>query len=244
VKRGNFGGMENNLSPAPRRVVLYFRVSTQRQGQSGLGLEAQRSAVACCIEGAEVLGEFVEVASGRKSYRPSRKKNGHRRELAAALELCKKEGAELVIAKLDRLARCTRTILELRDAGVKFYACDLPEFNTLTLTIFAAFAQYEAERASERTKLALAEKRKKVEEWRKSPLTPELRALGNEGNKEEAALDENNKRATAYLFALRGAKYTLAQKAELLNEAGFRTRRQKTFTPTAVLRLERRAAGL
>lgn len=232
--------MENTPLPAPRKVVLYFRVSTQRQGQSGLGLEAQRSAVACCIEGAEVLGEFVEVASGRKSYRPSRKKNGQRKELAAALELCKKEGAELVIAKLDRLARDVQTILELRDAGVKIHACDLPEFNTLTLTIFAAFAQYEAERASERTKLALAEKRKKVEEWRKSPLTPELRALGNKGRREEAELDENNKRATAYLLALREVKYTLAQKAELLNEAGFRTSGKKLFTPTAVLRLERR----
>jgi DNA invertase Pin-like site-specific DNA recombinase len=214
-----------------KRCVLYFRVSTEKQGRSGLGLDAQRTAVACCVSGAEVLGEFVEVESGRKSSRT---------QLAAALDLCKREGAELVIAKLDRLSRDVRTIFELRDSGVRFRACDLPEFNTLTLAIFAAFAQYESERISERTSAALAEKKTRTGEWRKSPLTPELRAKGVETNRKKALENSNNRRAVFLLESLQGKGYTLQKKADLLNANEYRTSRGCKFTASSVRLLEMR----
>ena len=214
-----------------KRCVLYFRVSTEKQGRSGLGLDAQRTAVACCVSGAEVLGEFVEVESGRKSSRT---------QLAAALDLCKREGAELVIAKLDRLSRDVKTIFELRDSGVRFRACDLPEFNTLTLAIFAAFAQYESERISERTSDALAEKKTRTGEWRKSPLTPELRAKGVEKNRKHALENPNNRRASFLLESLQGKGYTLQKKADLLNANEYRTSRGCKFTASSVRLLEMR----
>ena len=214
-----------------KRCVLYFRVSTEKQGRSGLGLDAQRTAVACCVSGAEVLGEFVEVESGRKSSRT---------QLAAALDLCKREGAELVIAKLDRLSRDVRTIFELRDSGVRFRACDLPEFNTLTLAIFAAFAQYESERISERTSAALAERKTRTGEWRKSPLTPELRAKGVETNRKKALENSNNRRAVFLLESLQGKGYTLQKKADLLNANEYRTSRGCKFTASSVRLLELR----
>ncbi len=214
-----------------KRCVLYFRVSTEKQGRSGLGLDAQRTAVACCVSGAEVLGEFVEVESGRKSSRT---------QLAAALDLCKREGAELVIAKLDRLSRDVKTIFELRDSGVRFRACDLPEFNTLTLAIFAAFAQYESERISERTSAALAEKKTRTGEWRKSPLTPELRAKGVETNRKKALENSNNRRAVFLLESLQGKGYTLQKKADLLNANEYRTSRGCKFTASSVRLLELR----
>lgn len=214
-----------------KRCVLYFRVSTEKQGRSGLGLDAQRTAVACCVSGAEVLGEFVEVESGRKSSRT---------QLAAALDLCKREGAELVIAKLDRLSRDVKTIFELRDSGVRFRACDLPEFNTLTLAIFAAFAQYESERISERTSAALAEKKTRTGEWRKSPLTPELRAKGVETNRKKALENSNNRRAVFLLESLQGKGYTLQKKADLLNANDYRTSRGCKFTASSVRLLELR----
>ena len=214
-----------------KRCVLYFRVSTEKQGRSGLGLDAQRTAVACCVSGAEVLGEFVEVESGRKSSRT---------QLAAALDLCKREGAELVIAKLDRLSRDVRTIFELRHSGVRFRACDLPEFNTLTLAIFAAFAQYESERISERTSAALAEKKTRTGEWRKSPLTPELRAKGVETNRKKALENSNNRRAVFLLESLQGKGYTLQKKADLLNANEYRTSRGCKFTASSVRLLEMR----
>jgi DNA invertase Pin-like site-specific DNA recombinase len=214
-----------------KRCVLYFRVSTEKQGRSGLGLDAQRTAVACCVSGAEVLGEFVEVESGRKSSRT---------QLAAALDLCKREGAELVIAKLDRLSRDVRTIFELRDSGVRFRACDLPEFNTLTLAIFAAFAQYESERISERTAAALAERKSRSGEWRKSPLTPELRAKGVETNRKKALENSNNRRAVFLLESLQGKGYTLQKKADLLNANEYRTSRGCKFTASSVRLLEMR----
>lgn len=207
------------------RFVAYFRVSTARQGRSGLGLEAQREAIACCTEAGEVVGEFVEVESGRKKNRP---------ELQKALALCRETGAELIIAKLDRLSRDVRTIFELMDSGVKIKACDLPEFNTLTLGIFAAFAQYEAERISQRTADALQAKKKREGEWRKSNLSKEARERAIATNRKKARENENNRRALALLASMEGRGITLQALADSLNEGGFRTARGKEFTPHAV----------
>ena len=128
-------------------VVTYLRVSTDRQGQSGLGLEAQRAAVAAYVATRPVLGEFVEVESGRKDDRP---------QLAAALALCRQRRAVLVIAKLDRLARSVAFISNLMASGVEFAAADMPEANRLTVHILAAVAEHEREMIAHRTKAAPA----------------------------------------------------------------------------------------
>lgn len=136
---------------ASGKFITYYRVSTQRQGLSGLGLDAQRDSVRQYLNGGswEVVGEFVEIESGRKS-------DDQRPQLAAALAACKRNGAVLLVAKLDRLARNVHFVSGLMQAGVKFVAVDLPEANDLTLHVMAAFAEHEAKRISQRTKDALA----------------------------------------------------------------------------------------
>ena len=134
---------------ALQRLVAYERVSTARQGASGLGLEAQRKTIKdfATSRGAEVLARFTEVESGKRADRP---------ELLKALHLAKVTGATLVIAKLDRLSRNAAFLLALRDSGVRFVAVDMPEANDLTVGIMALVAQAEREAISRRTKEALA----------------------------------------------------------------------------------------
>jgi len=126
--------------------IAYYRVSTQRQGQSGLGLEAQRSAVKQFVSDKPLLAEFVEVESGRKVDRP---------QLTAALAMAKTQKAILVIAKLDRLARNVHFISGLLESGVQFIAVDMPEADRTFLQMAAVFAEWEARKISERTKAAL-----------------------------------------------------------------------------------------
>jgi DNA invertase Pin-like site-specific DNA recombinase len=130
------------------KFVAYYRVSTDRQGQSGLGLEAQRAAVLSYLDGGNwtMVAEFTEVESGKHANRP---------QLAAALAACKKHKAKLVIAKLDRLSRNLAFIATLMDSGVEFIAVDNPHANKLTIHILAAVAQHEREMISRRTKDAL-----------------------------------------------------------------------------------------
>ena len=129
--------------------VAYYRVSTAKQGQSGLGLEAQKSAVEQYLNGGswKLAGEFVEVESGKRKNRP---------QLNAALALCKKQKATLIIAKLDRLARNLHFISGLMEARIEFLAVDNPTANRLTVQILAAVAEEEARAISARTKAALA----------------------------------------------------------------------------------------
>ena len=130
--------------------VAYYRVSTDRQGQSGLGLDAQRKAVADHLNGGKwtLAGEFTEVESG--------KRHANRPQLAAALAMCRKEKATLIVAKLDRLARNVHFVSGLMEAGVDFVAVDMPHANRLTIHILAAVAEDERRRISERTRAALA----------------------------------------------------------------------------------------
>lgn len=130
------------------RFVAYFRVSTTKQGDSGLGLESQRGAVADYIgrQGGELLAAFTDIESGSKDDRP---------ELAKALRKCRLTGATLLIAKLDRLSRNRRFLLELADSKLNFVAVDMPEANSLTVGILACMADYERQLISERTKAAL-----------------------------------------------------------------------------------------
>ena len=131
------------------QIVTYLRVSTARQGASGLGLEAQRAAVQTFAAAGNhrVVTEFVEVESGKKADRP---------KLNAALAACRLHRATLIIAKLDRLARNVAFIANLMDGGVDFVACDMPHANRLTLHLMAAMAEHEREMISQRTKAALA----------------------------------------------------------------------------------------
>jgi len=131
------------------RFIAYYRVSTARQGRSGLGLEAQQRAVRDYLNGGswKLAGEFTEVESGKRDDRP---------ELAEALAACRVHRATLVIAKLDRLARDARFLIGLQKAGVSFRAADMPEANEMVVGIMAVVAQAERKMIGERTRVALA----------------------------------------------------------------------------------------
>ncbi|MCZ8105626.1 MAG: recombinase family protein [Burkholderiales bacterium] len=134
---------------ASGKFVAYYRVSTREQGRSGLGLEAQREAVASFLNGGswQLIAEYTEVESGKRN---------DRKELQRALAHCRVTGATLVIAKLDRLARNVAFVSKLMEEGVEFVAADFPKANSLTVHILAAVAQHEAKMISDRTKAALA----------------------------------------------------------------------------------------
>jgi len=134
---------------AQGKFVAYYRVSTDRQGRSGLGLEAQQEAVRSYLDGGswQLVEEVVEVESGKRNDRP---------KLAEALKLCRLHGATLIIAKLDRLARNVAFVSNLMESGVDFVAVDFPQANRLTVHILAAVAEHEAAMISQRTRAALA----------------------------------------------------------------------------------------
>ena len=140
--------------PHTGNFVAYYRVSTDKQGRSGLGLEAQQDTVRRYLNGGtwSLVGEFTEVESGRKSRRP---------QLEAAIALAKKHKATLVVAKLDRLYRNLYFTAKLMHERVDFVACDNPHANKLTIHMLAAFAENEADMISERTKLALKAMKKR-----------------------------------------------------------------------------------
>lgn len=137
------------------RWVAYFRVSTERQGRSGLGLEAQREAVRQYLDGGRwrLVAEFVEVESGKRA--------DNRPELAKALSACRAHRATLVVAKIDRLARNVAFTAALMESSVEFVACDFPQANKLTIHVLSAVAEHEREMISARTKAALAAARRR-----------------------------------------------------------------------------------
>lgn len=135
------------------KFVAYYRVSTQKQGASGLGLEAQRTAVSAYLNGGvwELVGEFQEVETGKGADALAK-----RPQLRAALEACKKLGATLIIAKLDRLARNVHFVSGLLETGVDFVAADMPEANKTMIQIHSVMSEWERDQISTRTKAALA----------------------------------------------------------------------------------------
>jgi len=209
------------------KYIAYYRVSTQRQGQSQLGLKAQRKAVERYISPELIHQSFTEIETGtNKKYRPI---------LNEAIELCKKLDATLVIAKLDRLARNVNFVSSLMDSKVKFKAVDLPEANELTIHIMSAIAQNEAKVISTRIKEALAQSDKKL--GTPENLTVEARNKGLKVIAENRANNEIKKRALAYLRASDLLKLKLREIAERLNENKFKTSQGKEFSPTQVSRL-------
>jgi DNA invertase Pin-like site-specific DNA recombinase len=214
--------MVRDTAPSPR-FIAYERVSTARQGQSGLGLEAQRTTIDdfARSRGAEVIGRFTEIESGRNPDRP---------ELVKALHLSKVTGATLVIAKLDRLSRNAAFLLTLRDSGVRFLAVDMPEANDLTVGIMALVAQQEREAISRRTKEALAAAKARGTKLGNPNGASALRRAGNGGAALRAAVarnaDRHAKDLAPVLEDLRMQGVTsLRHIADALNDRGMLTRR-------------------
>jgi DNA invertase Pin-like site-specific DNA recombinase len=135
------------------KFVAYYRVSTQKQGQSGLGLEAQKAGVLSYLDGGgwKLIEEFTEVETGKGANALDR-----RPQLCAALALCKKQKATLVIAKLDRLARNVHFVSGLIESGVEFVAADMPQANKTMIQMYAVMSEWERDAISKRTKEALA----------------------------------------------------------------------------------------
>lgn len=215
-----------------KKFVAYLRVSTARQGKSGLGIEAQREAVTGFVkhQGGKLLSpEFVEVETGRMNARP---------ELARALARCRATAATLVVAKLDRLSRNAAFLMTLRDSGVEFVAADLPEANTMTIGVMALVAQHEAEMISARTKAALAAAKargKRLGGLRKG--AGNIAAYQSEGVKAAAAQAAKRLGDVADdLGKLRGEGLSLTTIAHRLNESDVRSTGGGTWTATAVRR--------
>ncbi|MCC5613107.1 recombinase family protein [Nostoc sp. CHAB 5834] len=213
-----------------KSYVAYFRVSTQRQGASGLGLAAQRTGVNSYLHNrGEMVGEFTDVESGKMNNRP---------ELLKAIAYCKEKGAVLLIAKLDRLTRNVAFIFTLRDSGVEFICADMPEANTLTIGVMATMAQYEREIIADRTKKALAEKKRAgYQLGTPENLNPQAQAKGLLIRQQNARAHENNRRAAALARSLQQVGQNWSMIAVALNEHGFRTRRGKSFQAVQVQRL-------
>lgn len=215
--------------------IAYYRVSTNKQN---LGLDAQRTAVQAYLSNvseATLVGEYSEKESG---------KNDAREELMKAIEHCRKIGATLIIAKLDRLSRNVSFVFALKDAGVEFVACDLPMFNTLTLAVFCGLAQQERELISQRTKAALSELKAKGKTLGRpnAAFTDADRAKASESNRRKAMTHPNTVKAVSHIALLLKETKSLSTIAERLNVAGFKTMNGSQFTPCTVSRLIKRHA--
>ncbi|MEI2796166.1 recombinase family protein [Pseudoxanthomonas sp. F11] len=205
--------------------IGYYRVSTQAQGRSGLGLEAQRDAVCRYVSsvGGKLLAEFQEVESGKGSDRP---------QLKAALQQCRAQKAMLVIAKLDRLARNVHFISQLLESGIEFIAADMPSANKLTIHIIAAMAEYERDVVSQRTKASLAAARSRGV-LLGNPRAAEVSALGVASA--QASADEYALALKPTLDSLRASGITsYARLAAALEASRVRTQRGGRWSAAGV----------
>ena len=217
------------------KVIAYYRVSTEGQGRSGLGLDAQRQAVTalCQSRGWQITADYTEVESG---------KSADREQLIAALHHAKVTGGTLVIAKLDRLSRNAAFITALQDSGAKFIAADMPEANELTVHIMAAVAQAERQAIAKRTREALAAAKVRGVKLGNPNGAAAIRRAGK-GN--GASLDAIKDNANAFasdlapiIDRLRAEGFkSLPQIARVLNEGGFATPRGGKWHPSSVRNL-------
>jgi DNA invertase Pin-like site-specific DNA recombinase len=230
-----------------KEIVAYCRVSTKQQGASGLGMEAQRTAVESYAtqHGAKIAALYVEVESGKKSDRP---------ELAKALAHAKRSKATLVVAKLDRLSRNVEFLARVLNAGTEFVACDNPAANRLTLHILAAVAEAEAKAISERTKAALAAAKARgvplgsarADHWQGNE---KARKQGAKLGAAASAKVRSKAAIEAYadlLPIMQGFKadgLSLHAIADKLNADGHTTRRGKPWNPVQVARVLERASA-
>jgi len=212
------------------QFVAYYRVSTQKQGRSGLGLEAQRDAVGRHLKttGGKLVASYQEIESGTNNDRP---------ELKEAVALAKKRKATLIVAKLDRLGRKASYILRLIDeSGVNFHICDMPDADKLTITILAAIAEREALNTSQRTKAALAVKKAQGVKLG-NPRIEEARAKAIKVIK--AGKQARAEKVIGIIEELQTKAHvgTLAGLAECLNLRGIPTPRNGRWTATSVRRV-------
>ncbi len=219
--------MENET----KQHVAYYRVSTKKQGRSGLGLAAQKDSVHQYLKNNVPIDEFTDIESGKKD---------DREELLKAIDLCIETGATLVIAKLDRLSRNVAFIASLMDSKVKFVAVDMPDANEFTVHIFAALAQQERKFASKRTKEGLAAAVARGQILGKNEnLTREGAAKGNEVVSQNAFDNPNNKRAYDMIKLLREDKNMTYQAiATYLNDGNnFKSAQGMKFHASQVRRI-------
>lgn len=214
------------------KYVAYLRVSTQKQGYSGLGLKAQKEIIENHLSHQHPIAEFVEVESGRHNNRP---------KLAEALALCRKTNAHLIVAKMDRLSRSVAFTSQLLESDVEIVFCDFPQANKMMLHIVSAIAQYEAELTSTRTRQALAAKKAGGAKLGNPEhlLDKHRQAVSksNSTNRNKAKENQNNKRAVALLRGMVKQNLTLQQMADILNNEGFQTSQGYQFKPNSVKRL-------
>lgn len=216
------------------KFISYLRVSTQRQGKSGLGLEAQREAVANYLNGGrwKLVQELIEVESGKSKDRP---------KLIEALRLCRIYNATLLVAKLDRLARNVAFVSALMESGVKFVAVDLPQANELTVHIMAAMAEYEAKAISARTKAALEAAKARGTRlgglrWDLASVSEQGRAMALKVRKESAENRASDLMPVIESIKAEGAT-SLRQIAAVLNVRGITTARGGEWSAVQVQRL-------
>ena len=217
-----------------QNFVAYYRVSTNKQGQFGLGMEAQQAAVRQYLEQhhGELVAEFSEVESGGKDDRP---------EMAKALRKCRLTGATLLIAKLDRLSRNRRFLLDLADSTTSFVCCDMPEANSLTVGLLACLADYERQLISERTKAALAAAKARgtvlgnpnILEIRNTDPTAANQARIAKSRERNAEMLE----VIQEIHADAGESMGYRATARALNVAGYKTARGKAWNHISVSRV-------
>ena len=222
------------------KIVSYIRVSTARQGSSGLGLEAQRAAIAAYAKTANavLLQEYQEVESGKKNDRP---------ELAKAIKQAKITGAKLVIARLDRLSRDAAFLLNLQASSVDFVCCDMPEANAMTIGVMALVAQNARETISANTKAALAAAKARGTRLGNPNGAAALRRAGK-GNVDAVEVVKANALTRAQDLAdvledLENQGFTtLTVIADELNRRGIKTARGGRWHASSVSNLRRRLA--
>ncbi|MGY2134436.1 recombinase family protein [Hymenobacter sp. HD11105] len=229
-KNGSFGSyFRSPFLPMPD-YVAYYRVSTARQGLSGLGLEAQQAAVRTfLLQGEQIVAEFIEVESGRKNTRP---------QLQAAMHAAKEAGAVLLVAKLDRLARNLAFLSALMESRVRFKAVDMPAADEFTIHVLGAVAEKEAKAISTRTRDALAAKKARGHQLgTPANLTAEARAKGQAQRQLNAQSSLANRQAAELARLYRSLQWDYRRIAAQLTASGYRTRRGCAFTAAGVRRL-------
>lgn len=216
-----------------KSFVAYYRVSTNGQTLSGLGLEAQQAAVSQFIKGkGRLIKEFTETESGKEDHRPI---------LQEALAYAKSIGAILIIAKLDRLSRDVGFIFNLKKSGADIVACDLPDFNSLTLSVFAGMAQHERETISQRTKVALAAKKARGEKLGQPKGYTPIKAIKKAAvlKRERAMKDEKNLLARNAVEMFLKDGYSYKEIARRLAELNLPTPKGGKWSVSSVQRIIR-----
>ncbi len=219
------------------KYISYLRQSTQKQERTGLGIEAQREIIEKYVSDKSlIISEFIETESGRKSDRP---------KLTEGLALCRRTGATLIVAKLDRLSRNVAFTSRLLENDVEIIFCDFPEANKLVLHIISSIAEYEAQLISQRTKQSLQALRQRgVKLGKPENLLDNLDiavAKSNATNHQKALDNPNNKRAAAFLKVIaKEENINYSEMARRLNQEGFTTSTGLQFTPAQARILAKR----